>query len=169
MKKNRIILLLMSFLVFFADQFSKLLIRKNFLEYDSIDVIGEFFKLTFIYNHGMVFGIQPFFSKWILNIITFAITVYLLYYIGVRKNEKLTLENIGFALILGGGLGNLYDRIFLGKVVDFLDFGINHYRWYTFNIADSAVTVGIVLIAIYEIFFNKSEQNKLEDETIENE
>ena len=134
-----------------------------------VNVMGDFFKLSFIYNEGMVFGIQPFFGKWLLNIITFSIIVYLLYYLVAGKNGRFTPENIGFALILGGGFGNLYDRIFIGKVVDFLDFGIKGHRWYTFNLADTAVTIGIVLIVIYEIFFNKNEQNQPKDDLTENE
>lgn len=155
------------FVLFLAlDQISKLAIRNLFshTNTDTIPVLGNFFRLTFVENHGAVFGINPDVGNLtniillILHVIAIIIIIFLF-----KKNSH-PLARFSFTLILSGAFGNLIDRIFLGKVTDFLDvdfFNITigkwHIdRWYVFNIADSCIVVGVILLIIYYLFVENS-------------
>lgn len=128
--------------VFLLDQISKFLILQNLEPSQSLAVIKNFFYLTLVYNSGAAFGIfknQTIFFSIVSIFAVIAISIY------IRKNRNpYFLRDIGLALILGGACGNLIDRLRFGYVVDFLDFKI----WPVFNIADSAITIGVLLIII---------------------
>ncbi|MFA7421357.1 MAG: signal peptidase II [Melioribacteraceae bacterium] len=143
----------------------------------SINVFGDFFKLTFVENPGLAFGIDVNeTSKLFLSLFSLVASVGILYYIYKSKEQKLIVR-IALACILGGAVGNLIDRmfygvfygyapIFYGKVVDFFNadffdftiFGRTYDRFPIFNIADSAVTIGVALL----IIFHKSVDEKKE-------
>lgn len=159
------------FLLFLAlDQFSKMAIRNLFAKIDmhTIPVFGNFFRLTFVENSGAVFGIDPQLGNLtniiltILHIIAIAVIIYLF-----LKNKH-ALPRFSFTLILSGAFGNLIDRIIFGRVTDFLDvdffnltIGNWHIdRWYVFNIADSCIVVGVILLIIYYLFVENSAKEK---------
>ena len=144
-------ILFVSVLLVFADQISKILIRINMSLYESIPVITNFFNLTYVTNDGMAFGINFPFGIYIFSTISFIFTVFLFWYLWTIKENGIVIRT-GVALIIAGAVGNLIDRIFLGSVVDFLDFMIGSYHWYVFNFADSYVTVGMGFI-LYDSFF----------------
>lgn len=143
----------------------------------SKSVIGNFFRITFIENPGMAFGIELG-GKLTLSLFTIAATILILYFIYVNKNESLYLR-IALAFILGGAIGNLIDRIFYGvfygyapmfygRVVDFFHFDVPDfklfgkvfYSWPIFNIADIAVSVGFLMIIFgYKKVFKKKENS----------
>jgi signal peptidase II len=145
-----------------------------------IPVIGDFFRITFVENPGMAFGYDPGSSfKLIISIFSLAASIGLVFYLYVIRDKSWSLR-IAIALILGGAVGNLIDRtfygviynyapLFYGKVVDFFDvdffdftlFGRSYDRWPVFNIADAAVTIGVLVL----VFFYKKHQN--EDEKVE--
>ena len=135
-------ILFVSVLLVFADQISKILIRINMSLYESIPVISNFFNLTYVTNDGMAFGINFPFGIYIFSPISLIFTVFLFWYLWTIKKEGIVIRT-GVALIIAGAVGNLIDRIFLGSVVDFLDFVIGNYHWYVFNFADSYVTIGM--------------------------
>ena len=144
-------------LIITADQISKSLIKSTMTLYDVIPVIPGFFQLNYITNKGMAFGINlpvgiSFFSGISLIIICFL--VWILWC--ERKNNL--LMRISLASILGGAIGNLIDRILFGEVIDFFDFMVGDFHWYIFNIADSAVTVGIILMLFYSFLFKPKVQ-----------
>ncbi len=144
-------------LIITADQISKSLIKSTMTLYDVIPVIPGFFQLTYITNKGMAFGINlpvgiSFFSG-----ISLIITCFLVWILWCERKNNL-LMRISLALILGGAIGNLIDRILFGEVVDFFDFMIGDFHWYIFNIADSAVTVGIILMLFYSFLFKPKVQ-----------
>ena len=144
-------------LIITADQISKSLVKSTMTLYDVIPVIPGFFQLNYITNKGMAFGINlpvgiSFFSGISLIIICFL--VWILWC--ERKNNL--LMRISLALILGGAIGNLIDRILFGEVIDFFDFMVGDFHWYIFNIADSAVTVGIILMLFYSFLFKPKVQ-----------
>ena len=150
--------------VVLADQLSKILIRQTMELRESINVIGNFFRLTYVENAGIAFGIGV--GDWLpvisgLSIIATFIIAYLIYQ---ERNNYLAIR-ISLAAILGGAIGNLIDRIFAGKVIDFLDFGIGQYRFYIFNFADSAVTIGVLLFLIYTTFIYPEVRGPLEEST----
>ena len=144
-------------LIITADQISKSLIKSTMTLYDVIPVIPGFFQLNYITNKGLAFGINlpvgiSFFSG-----ISLIITCFLVWILWCERKNNL-LMRISLALILGGAIGNLIDRILFGEVVDFFDFMIGNFHWYIFNIADSAVTVGIILMLFYSFLFKPKVQ-----------
>ena len=152
-------ILFVSVLLVFADQISKILIRTNMSLYESIPVITNFFNLTYVTNDGMAFGINFPFGIYIFSTISLIFTVFLFWYLWTIKEEGIVIRT-GVALIIAGAVGNLIDRIFLGSVVDFLDFMIGNYHWYVFNFADSYVTVGMGFILYDSFFLEPKKENK---------
>jgi len=134
-------LLIITLFILFLDQSSKLLAVRSLLLNQSLPLIKGIFHLTLIHNRGAAFGIlknqTPLF-------IFISISAVILIYLALRNNKckGYTFYNISLALILAGALGNLIDRIRLGCVIDFLDFRI----WPVFNVADSAITIGAILL-----------------------
>jgi signal peptidase II len=142
-----------------------------------IPVIGDFFRFTFVENPGMAFGYDPGSSfKLIISIFSLIASIGLIVYLYVIRDKSWSLK-IAIALILGGAVGNLIDRtfyglifdyapMFYGKVVDFFDvdffdfslFGRSYDRWPVFNVADAAVTIGVLIL----VFFYKKHQNEEE-------
>jgi len=138
-------ILFVSSILVLTDQLSKFVIRKTMLLYESIPVIPEFFHLTYVTNDGMAFGINFPFGIYIFSTISIIFTIFLFWYLWTIKDQGIIIR-IGVGLIIAGAIGNLIDRVFLGEVVDFLDFMIGNYHWYVFNLADSYVTVGMGFI-----------------------
>ena len=142
--------LILSAIIVIADQATKLMVKGRFELRDSVSVIGDFFRLTYIENPGMAFGIQlgsPAFFTAFASIASVIIFVYL-----YRIRQEKFISRFALAIILGGAVGNLIDRFAYGQVVDFLDFGIGDTRWPIFNIADSSVTVGMILLLSVVLF-----------------
>ncbi|MCD6300267.1 MAG: signal peptidase II [Dehalococcoidales bacterium] len=139
------ILLLTATLVVVADQLSKLWIRSNLLVGQSLFEVG-FFRFTHIHNTGAAFGLFRGHSLILTVVALFGVALLLLYaFLLYRRYPLLNnrLSRVALGLVLGGTIGNLIDRLHLGYVTDFLDFT----AWPAFNIADSAVTVGVIIIA----------------------
>jgi signal peptidase II len=149
-------------LVVILDQVSKFLVRSNLEVHSTIRLLGDFFRLTYVENSGIVFGIGvggalPFFT--ILSILA---TILIVYFFIQERSNHLGVR-ISLALVLGGAVGNLIDRLVFGKVVDFLDFGIGQYRFFVFNVADSAVTVGVFLFLILTTFIIPGRSKNLDE------
>ena len=138
-------ILFVSSILVLTDQLSKFVVRKTMLLYESIPVIPDFFHLTYVTNDGMAFGINFPFGIYIFSTISIIFTIFLFWYLWSIKDQGIIIR-IGVGLIIAGAIGNLIDRVFLGEVVDFLDFMIGNYHWYVFNLADSYVTVGMGFI-----------------------
>ncbi len=145
-------------LVLFLDRLAKRAVASNIPLHDSVVVIPGFFRLTHVQNTGAAFGLfadSP--VQWKIGaLVTFSILALVVVSALLWKNSHaLTTTTVGLSLILGGAMGNLWDRIMSGRVVDFLDFYVGNYHWPAFNVADSAIVVGAALL-ISEIFFAKS-------------
>ncbi|MFH1414278.1 MAG: signal peptidase II [Candidatus Omnitrophota bacterium] len=125
--------------ILLLDQSTKLLIIKNFVHHESLPVLKGIFHITLTHNTGAAFGILK--NQVPLFIFTSLFAVFLIY-ANIRKNKEGRFYSLALSLILGGALGNLVDRVRLGYVIDFLDFRI----WPVFNIADSAITIGAILL-----------------------
>ena len=150
-------ILFASAIMVLADQISKTVVRSTMTLYESITVIPGFFHLTYITNDGMAFGINFPFGIYIFSIISIIFTVILFYYLWTIRQESIFIRS-GVAMILAGAIGNLIDRLFLGEVVDFLDFMIGDLHWYVFNFADSFVTIGMGIILYDAIILEKKRQ-----------
>ncbi len=150
-------------IVLFLDQISKLWIKANYAAYVPHNVIGHYLRITFCENPGIAFGISVGSFHIYITILSYIITVGLIYYLILEKNNHIVYV-MSIAFILGGALGNIVDRTMMiispssyGGVVDFIDVGLfaHSYRWYIFNVADSSVTIGIILYLIYSYFIEQ--------------
>ena len=156
MKDNAVYLLFIIFFLF-LDQISKTLVALNLQLYESKVIIPGFFNLTHVRNKGAIFGffshLDGFWIYALLTVASLAAFVLVAYYF-IKTPSSETFLKFSLSLILAGALGNLTDRIFRGSVVDFLDFYVKDWHWPVYNVADSCVTVGAVLL-IYIFFFKK--------------
>jgi len=148
MSKYRI-LAIISVVIIALDQATKLYVDANFRLHESMPVIRGFFNLTYVRNKGAAFGILADNAVRIPFFITVSIVAMLgiLWYINrIRNDQKLTIFSL--SLVFAGACGNLIDRVRLGEVIDFLDVFWQRYHWPAFNVADSAITVGVTLLLI---------------------
>lgn len=149
--KNKKIYILFTGIIIIADQITKFIIKSNFNLYEQLDVIKNFFRIIYIKNSGAVWGL---FSNQKGSVIPVIITILsisallIVIYIFLKTNSECKLELISLSFISGGAIGNIIDRITQGFVVDFIEIYIKSYRWPTFNIADSFISVGIFLLII---------------------
>ncbi len=141
----------LSLLVIAADQVSKHWFVGNFELYQQMVVIPDLFSWTLAYNRGAAFSFlasESGWQRWFFTVIALSVSAVLVVWLKRLKNNETWLA-IALALVLGGAIGNLYDRVVLGHVVDFI---LVHWKtqWYfpAFNIADSAITVGAVMLAL---------------------
>ena len=159
MKKNCTYFVLITILLF-IDQSAKVLVAQSIVPQDPIEIIPGFFNLVHIQNRGAIFG---FFSKSGSPSVQFLLMVaslgamFLVIYYFFKTPFSETLQKTSLSLILAGALGNLADRIFRGYVIDFLDFYVKEWHWPSFNVADSCVSIGAVLLLI-ALFFRRNPQ-----------
>ncbi len=150
-------LVLVSGCVVGLDQATKYIIKINFALYERTIIIANFFNITHILNPGGAFGFfatqSPEIRKFIFLFLSTIVALFILWFYQ-RCAKTHPFLSYGLALIFGGAVGNLIDRFYYGKVVDFLDFYIGSAHWPAFNIADSAITIGMGIL-IYHILFNK--------------
>ena len=144
MKKKKYLILI--FIIFLIDQITKIIISNNINLNGSVTVIKNFFSLTYVKNTGAAFG---FFSgkTLLITIISVFIFVYLLMEL-IKNKSNIKIINLSFSFILGGLIGNLYDRIVLGYVRDFMDFTIFNKGFAIFNIGDAFIVVGCFMFII---------------------
>ncbi len=163
--------------VLILDQATKLTVKSTMELYQSIPILGDFFRLTFVENSGMAFGIS-FGENTFFTVFSIIASIAILIYLFNMKGEHIYVR-ISMAVIFGGAIGNLTDRLIRGRVVDFLDFdffdihipafhflfinfpGYNMTRWPVFNVADMAVTIGMVALFLFILL-----QKPKRDETI---
>jgi signal peptidase II len=141
--------------IVFIDQITKAIILQSLPLYRSIPVIPQFFDITHIQNSGGAFGLLAGQQSTVRNLVFISISLLAMgfvLYLYITTPSTHTVLAVGFALILGGAVGNLIDRIRFGSVVDFLDFYIGNLHWPAFNVADSAITVGIGIFLFYIVF-----------------
>ncbi len=141
-----------------ADQASKIWIMQHFTLYESVPVIHGLFNLTYLTNNGAAFGVlagQP--ALWRQVFFVGAVCVALVFiWIAQRSfGRRSQVYAVALALIAGGAVGNLIDRLRFGFVIDFLDVFIGQYHWPAFNVADSAITVGVTLFIFKNLLFDR--------------
>ncbi len=146
----------LSFLFLFLvilDQITKALVTFFFELYESISIL-PFFNLTFVVNYGFAFGLfnKPSLNQILVSIVILIIILYFLYLL-MKTQDK--IFQLTLVIILAGAIGNFIDRIYRGFVVDFIDIYIGKFHWPAFNIADSCVTLGFVIMMINILFLNK--------------
>ncbi len=130
------------------DQIAKMLVRHLLTEGRSVKVIGNLVYFTYVRNKGAAFGIFQG-ARWILALISFAMAIFMLFELKFFVDNNLLL--VGSALLFGGIIGNLIDRVFMGYVTDFIDLRV----WPVFNIADTCIDIGLLIILVYFVFYGK--------------
>lgn len=141
--------IIISIILLCIDQISKLLVVNLLTKTDSITIIKNFFYLTYINNDGAAFNILVG-KRIFLILIAVLVIVMLISYIK-KNNIQNKLELVSISLIIGGSLGNLMDRVIRGYVIDFLDFKIFNYNFPIFNLADTFIVIGVILLLLKEI------------------
>ena len=150
--------------VIFLDQVSKIYIKNywitNNLFYSKINIVGDYFRLIFLENPGIAFGIDTSNFHLYVTLLTIIAVLILSFYL-YKLIIKNSYEKLSMSFILGGAIGNLIDRILIlfpnfnyKGVIDFIDIGYKQYRWYTFNIADASITIGL-FIFLYQTYLLK--------------
>jgi signal peptidase II len=137
-------------LIVVLDQITKLSVKERFYLGESVEILGDVLRLTYIQNPGMAFGIRlggPLFFTIFASLASVIILIYL-----YRMRRERFHSRLSLALILGGAIGNLIDRFAYGEVIDFIDIGIKETRWPVFNVADSAVTIGMIILVSLVLF-----------------
>lgn len=159
---KKIQFMLISIFVVFLDQLSKYITSSKLDLYESVAVIEGFFSFTRMHNKGIAFGMFANLSESLrlvfLVLITSLILIVVIYKLWDEYSKNI-FSLTALAMIFGGAIGNLYDRAFVGYVVDFLDFYYGNYHWPAFNIADSAICVGVFVLIAFDLFF-KAKKDK---------
>ena len=155
LEKNFIVNFFFTLLIFLLDRISKfyvIYLDKKFLGSEIFS--SKFLNINLIWNEGIAFGLLNFEKNYLYNILTifilFIITLIVYMIIKTHGFRKFSL-----VIILGGALGNIFDRIFYKAVPDFIDFHIGDFHWFIFNIADIFITLGVIFMVILEILGNK--------------
>jgi signal peptidase II len=143
--------LAVSLAVLFLDQWTKGIITRTMDVHQSRTVITDVFDLTYVRNSGAAFGLFASVDSSLKAILLNSVAVIVFLVVSayaLRSSHKSVRLQVGLALILGGAVGNLLDRVRFGYVVDFLDFSLSGHHWPAFNVADSAITIGVALLAM---------------------
>ncbi|MFC2155539.1 signal peptidase II [Acidobacteriota bacterium] len=143
--------LLIFTVIIILDQVTKLIINSNLALYDRVEVIKGFFQFTHVRNSGAVWGIlsnHP--AQWVSLVITnlSIMALVIVFYFFLKLEATCTLELTALSFVIGDALGNNIDRVIRGYVIDFIDMYIKSHHWPTYNIADSFITIGVILLII---------------------
>ena len=147
-------------LIFLLDRISKIYILNLAEASNSVDIyVNSFLNLYLIWNKGIAFGILSFEENFIYNLITILIVIINLFIIFmIIKSEDYKVYF--WISILGGSFGNLFDRIYYSAVPDFIDFHINNFHWFVFNVADIFITTGVICLIFVEMFYKNNLSSK---------
>ncbi len=155
MLKKKINIFYISALIFTLDRLSKYYILELSNSVEKLDIpITSFLNFNLVWNSGIAFGLFSFNEQFYYNIITLIIiiiTLVILFY-AIKSSG---VEKIGFSMIFGGSLGNIFDRLYYASVVDFIDIHINNIHWFIFNIADIFISLGVVTLITIEFIGRK--------------
>tara|TARA_B100001057_G_scaffold351113_1_gene352628 strand:- start:535 stop:1029 length:495 start_codon:yes stop_codon:yes gene_type:complete len=147
-------------LIFIFDRISKLFIINSAETFGEYGVsVTSFLNLTLIWNEGIAFGLFSFDEKIYYNLLTIFIILItaIIIWLMLKSNG---FEKFSFIMIIGGSLGNIFDRIFYSAVPDFIDIHINNFHWFIFNVADIFITLGIICLISIEILSSKKVKNE---------
>ena len=145
-------------LIFIFDRTSKYLILELSKPLGQFNIqITSFLNFNLIWNNGIAFGLLSFQENFYYEVITTLIIIVTLLVLWFALKSK-GYEKMGFLMILGGALGNIFDRLYYSSVIDFIDISYNNYHWFIFNVADIFITIGVIMLIFLEFF--KIKKNK---------
>jgi signal peptidase II len=155
---NSLAWLWLSLSIIVCDQITKNLIT-DWLDYHQSENIFAGLNMTLVYNTGAAFSFLSQaggWQRWFFIVLTSAVSLALLYWLATLPRQRKWLA-VALALVLGGAIGNLWDRVSLGYVIDFIDVYYRHWHWPAFNVADSAICIGAIMLIIDAIWFDRAE------------
>ncbi len=158
-KKNLLINPLLIFLIFLVDRISKIYVinlDKKFLGSEIFS--SKFLNIYLVWNEGIAFGLLSFNQENLYNLITLLI-ILIVFFIFAMILKSDGLKKLALIMILGGALGNIFDRIFYKAVPDFIDFHIGNFHWFIFNLADIFITLGVLIMILFEFIGNNEKNN----------
>jgi len=148
-------------IIFFFDRITKkIIISLSQENFGQPIFTSEYLNISLVWNQGIAFGLFSFSESYTYNILTILITlvVFIIFYM-IIKNDG--FKKFSLIMIVGGALGNLYDRIFFSAVPDFFDFHVGNFHWFIFNVADVFITIGVIFMILIE-FTDNNKKNKNE-------
>ena len=157
--RSNIISILLIGSIFLIDRFSKIKIINYILSNNNSIYVNNYLNLDLVWNTGIGFGFLALDGGTLYHLISLIIFIVILGLIFFIIKSSLKSEKFLYSMILGGALGNFYDRALYFAVPDFIDIHFNDYHWFTFNIADIFISLGIILFILKEMIFEKDEKS----------
>ena len=158
--KNFYINLFIIFSIFIIDRITKIYVigvnGKN--SYEDL-YSSKFLNINLIWNEGVAFGLFSFSQNNLYNLLTLIISIIVIVILKMIINSY-GIKKYGLMMIFGGALGNLFDRIFYKAVPDFIDFHIGEFHWFVFNVADIFITIGVIIMILFELILNNQKNNE---------
>ena len=159
--KNTLINTIIVSAIFLLDRISKIYILKIAELQNTVDVyLTSYLNLYLIWNEGIAFGLLSFNESYIYNIITLIIISISIIIMVIMFNSE-GFKKYSLIFVFGGSISNLFDRIYYSAVPDFIDFHINNFHWFVFNVADIFITLGIICLILDEIFINNKKNETI--------
>ena len=159
--KNFYINLFIIFSIFIIDRITKIYVigvnGKN--SYEDL-YSSKFLNINLIWNEGIAFGLFSFSQNNLYNLLTLIISIIIIVILKMIINSY-GIKKYGLMMIFGGALGNLFDRIFYKAVPDFIDFHIGEFQWFVFNVADIFITIGVIIMILYELILNNQKNEHI--------
>ena len=148
-KKENIIYLILILIIFFLDRYSKFIVINNFSE--NTYYVNKYLNLDLIWNTGIGFGFLSTNSSLFYNLVTITVGIVIIFLLYVFAQSE-RIDKFIYSIIIGGALGNFFDRLAYKAVPDFIDLNYNNFHWFTFNVADIFITIGISIFIIRSFF-----------------
>ena len=158
--KKILLNLVLIIILFLIDRISKIYILKLAELNNAVDIyITPYLNLYLIWNKGVAFGMISFDDQFIYNLITFVIALIIITLIVVTAKSK-DIKKYFYMMIIGGALGNFFDRVYYSAVPDFIDLHVGNFHWFVFNIADIFITIGVICLITAEMITDKNINNE---------
>jgi len=158
--KKILLNLVLIIILFLIDRISKIYILKLAELNNAVDIyITPYLNLYLIWNKGVAFGLISFDDQFIYNLITFVIALIIITLIVVTAKSK-DIKKYFYMMIIGGALGNFFDRVYYSAVPDFIDLHVGNFHWFVFNIADIFITIGVICLITAEMITDKNINNE---------
>ena len=149
-----------TFLIFITDRISKIyVVNLSDQSYTRDLYSSKFLNINLIWNDGIAFGLFSFDQNNLYNILTVIISI-IIVVIFKMIIESNGIKKYSLIMIFGGALGNLFDRIYHRAVPDFIDFHVEEFHWFVFNVADIFITIGVIIMILFELIFNNQKKNE---------
>ena len=158
--KNFYINLFIIFSIFLIDRISKIYVINFNVKNSSTELYtSKFLNINLIWNEGVAFGFFSFSQNNLYNLLTAIILIIILVILKMIIDSK-GVKKYGLLMIFGGALGNLFDRLFYKAVPDFIDFHVEEFHWFVFNVADIFITIGVIIMILFELILNNQKNDK---------